>query len=72
MICGNSEVVYIEGATYIRVANLGYLKMLCEKQGMSVENILILDAAIEELHNSLMESMYKEVKSKIPEVPNAS
>ncbi len=66
MIFGNHAILHIDGAEYIRVAELGQLGVIAEEMGMGLDARNTLDDAIDELHNRLKEQLYIEMKGRIP------
>ena len=66
MIFGNHALFHIDGAEYIRIAQLGHLHAIAEEMGMDKKNSHILADAIDEFEQRLRTEMYKEVKSLIP------
>jgi len=66
MIFGNTALIHVDGAEFIRISQLGKLHAIAEEMGMDQINSRILAEAINELEIQLREAMYKEVKSLIP------
>ncbi len=79
MIIGNETILYIDGATYIREAELGELKSICVEQVLKTLGVfkkmeildinkiyIAVDDAMSDWIGSKREKMYQSVKDEIP------